>query len=97
MFLTFGVRIPGSVSPASKKPDQIWTYLGRDKNLPPATTHLFRVLPTGVMMNYPPKQGTIKGKSLKPTIHLHCLIPLKWVPFNDPCPNWEFKVFPNIA
>ena len=29
----------------------------------------------GVMMNYQPKQGTIKGKSLKPTIHLHFLIP----------------------
>ena len=46
---------------------------------------------SGVMKNYQPKQCTIQWKSLKITIHLHCLIPKKignlitsadyWVPF----------------
>ena len=36
-----------------------------------------RVLSTGVIIL--PTQT-----SLKTTIHLHCLIPPKWVPFNDP-------------
>ena len=34
---------------------------------------------------YQPKQCTIQVKSLKIVIDLHCLIPTKWVPFNDPC------------
>ena len=37
---------------------------------------------------YQPKQCTIIfGKSLKIAISLYCLIPPKWVPFNDPCPK----------
>ena len=35
-----------------------------------------------------PNKALLKWKSLKTTIHLHALIPLKWVPFNDP---WTMK------
>ena len=34
---------------------------------------------------YHPKQGTMRWKSFNISIHLHCLIPPKWVSFNDPC------------
>lgn len=37
-------------------------------------------------LHYQLEQDTVKGKHLKTTLHLlHCLIPEKWVPFNDPC------------
>ena len=43
--------------------------------------------PPGVIIWHQPKQGTFfVGKSLKTTIHLHCLMPKKWVGLNDPCP-----------
>ena len=39
---------------------------------------------------YQPKQCmVILGKSLKITIHLHCLIPPIWVPSNDPSFCWS--------
>ena len=43
-----------------------------------------------------PKQGTIKGQNpLKTTIHLHCLIPPKWVIY--PSSSWSSGKWPKFV
>ena len=41
--------------------------------------------PSHDSLYYQPKQCTIDWKSLTTTINLQCLLPPKWVAFNDPC------------